>query len=247
MEGLIIFNKPPKLTSNQIVNFFKKKFNVKVGHGGTLDPLANGLLIIGLGRATKDLKFFLVNSKKTYLVTAIIGLKSVTYDIEPVLANETSKFKIDCSSLPSAEKIKEVLKTFHGPILQSPPLFSALKFKGKPLYKLARNSTKNNLSLPQRLVKIYQINFLEYKILKEKDIDKLNLNLKMDNTLGLLKFETIVSSGTYVRSLVNELGEKINCGACLFSLLRKEIEIENKNFYDKYGCSIFNVNQSLSF
>jgi tRNA pseudouridine(55) synthase len=253
MEGLIIFNKPPKLTSTQVVNYFKQKFKIKAGHGGTLDPLANGLLIIGLDKATKDLKFFTTKSKKKYSVTAIIGIKSITYDIEPFINNKeiaegnNKKIKSDCLSLPSAREIKKTLKDFQGVILQSPPLFSAVKFKGTPLYRLAREGKRDNVILPQRLVKVYELTFQEYKILNKKDIASLGLNLESNDNLGLLRFEVIVSSGTYIRSLVNELGEKIKCGACLFSLSRKEIEVEDENFYQKYGCSKFDISQSLTF
>lgn len=197
MEGIVLFNKPVGFTSNQIVEFFKKIANKKVGHGGTLDPLASGLLILGIGRYTKNLNDFLKNSIKTYISEIKLGYISDTFDKEGNIQ------KIE-KPIPSLEKILDTLKLFEGEIKQKPPLYSAIKIKGVPLYKLIRRGI--NVEIPERSVKVYEIKCL--------DFDKIN---------GILKLKLKVSSGFYVRSFANDLGEKLGCGAYLENLIRTEI------------------------
>ncbi len=197
MEGIVLFNKPVGFTSNQIVEFFKKITNKKVGHGGTLDPLASGLLILGIGRYTKNLNDFLKNSIKTYISEIKLGYISDTFDKEGNIQ------KIE-KPIPSLEKILDILKLFEGEIKQKPPLYSAIKIKGVPLYKLIRRGI--NVEIPERSVKVYEIKCL--------DFDKIN---------GILKLKLKVSSGFYVRSFANDLGEKLGCGAYLENLIRTEI------------------------
>jgi tRNA pseudouridine55 synthase len=195
MEGIILFNKPSGYTSYQIVEFFKRKTNKKVGHGGTLDPLAEGLLIIGVGEYTKELTKFLKNSIKEYICTIKLGYISNTYDKEGEII-KTNK------EIPSFEKTKEVLESFKGKILQRPPIYSAIKIKGIPLYKLAREGKK--IDVKEREVEVYDLEVLSFQN------DLLTLRIK-------------VSSGFYVRSFANELGEKSGCGAYLEKLIRTKI------------------------
>lgn len=195
MEGIILFNKPSGYTSYQIVEFFKRKTNKKVGHGGTLDPLAEGLLIIGVGEYTKELTKFLKNSIKEYICTIKLGYISHTYDKEGEII-KTNK------EIPSFEKTKEVLESFKGKILQRPPIYSAIKIKGIPLYKLAREGKK--IDVKEREVEVYDLKVLSFQN------DLLTLRIK-------------VSSGFYVRSFANELGEKLGCGAYLEKLIRTKI------------------------
>jgi tRNA pseudouridine55 synthase len=195
MEGIILFNKPSGYTSYQIVEFFKKKTNKKVGHGGTLDPLAEGLLIIGVGEYTKELTKFLKNSIKEYICTIKLGYISNTYDKEGEII-KTNK------EIPSLEKTKEILESFKGKILQRPPIYSAIKIKGVPLYKLAREGKK--IDVKEREVEVYDLEVLSFQN------DLLTLRIK-------------VSSGFYVRSFANELGEKLGCGAYLEKLIRTKI------------------------
>jgi tRNA pseudouridine55 synthase len=195
MEGIILFNKPSGYTSYQIVEFFKRKTNKKVGHGGTLDPLAEGLLIIGVGEYTKELTKFLKNSIKEYICTIKLGYISNTYDKEGEII-KTNK------EIPSFGKTKEVLESFKGKILQRPPIYSAIKIKGIPLYKLAREGKKINVK--EREVEVYDLEVLSFQN------DLLTLRIK-------------VSSGFYVRSFANELGEKLGCGAYLEKLIRTKI------------------------
>jgi len=195
MEGLVLFNKPSGYTSYQVVEFFKKKTNKKVGHGGTLDPLAEGLLIIGIGEYTKELTKFLRESIKEYICIIKLGYISDTYDKEGKII-ETNK------EIPDFEKIKEILESFKGKILQKPPIYSAIKIKGKPLYKLARKGEKINLK--EREVTVYDLEVLDFQ-------------------RNLLYLRLKVSSGFYVRSFANDLGEKLGCGAYLEKLVRVRI------------------------
>jgi tRNA pseudouridine55 synthase len=195
MEGIILFNKPSGYTSYQIVEFFKRKTNKKVGHGGTLDPLAEGLLIIGVGEYTKELTKFLKNSIKEYICTIKLGYISNTYDKEGEII-KTNK------EIPSFKKTKEILESFKGKILQRPPIYSAIKIKGVPLYKLAREGKK--IDVKEREVEVYDLEVLSFQN------DLLTLRIK-------------VSSGFYVRSFANELGEKLGCGAYLEKLIRTKI------------------------
>jgi len=222
MEGIILFNKPKGYTSYQIVEFFKKRTNKKVGHGGTLDPFAEGLLIIGIGEYTKKLNKFLKESIKTYIAEIILGVKSTTYDKEG--PRTRTEFGMGRDNI-EPEKIKEVVSSFIGEIEQIPPPFSAVKIKGKPAYFLARKGEK--VKLRPRKVKIYEIKILDYN-------------------WPTLKIEVICSSGTYIRSLANDIGEKLGCGGYLNKLKRIKINefmleqaltFENleKNFLEFYA------------
>lgn len=245
MEGLVIFNKPRGVKSTEVVNYFKKKLKTKVGHGGTLDPLATGLLIIGIAEHTKDLKFFLTQSKKTYLVEAILGLISTSYDLEGDLSFGEGK-------LPNIKQVNLILEKFQGESYQLPPLFSAVKIKGLPLYKLARRQkVANDFSLRPRKIKIEEIKLLNYQELFENNFKHLLLNKKDIKgnwrPLAKIKFRTTVSAGTYIRSLVNDLGSELGCGACLSFLERIEICLANENFFKKYGRQVFPLNEALTF
>jgi tRNA pseudouridine55 synthase len=210
MEGIVLFNKPKDYTSYQIVEFFKKKIKKKVGHGGTLDPLAEGLLILGVGEYTKELNKFLKESIKTYVAEIILGARSTTYDREGQLAR--TDFGAGQGNI-ELEKIKEVVGSFIGEIEQIPPPFSAVKIKGKPAYLLARKGKK--IELKPRKVKIYDIKILDYN-------------------WPMLKIEVTCSSGTYIRSLANDIGEKLGCGGYLNDLKRTKI-------------NEFKVEQALTF
>jgi tRNA pseudouridine55 synthase len=210
MEGIVLFNKPKDYTSYEIVEFFKKRTKKKVGHGGTLDPLAEGLLILGVGEYTKELNKFLKESIKTYVAEIILGARSTTYDREGQLAR--TDFGAGQGNI-ELEKIKEVVGSFIGEIEQIPPPFSAVKIKGKPAYLLARKGKK--IELKPRKVKIYDIKILDYN-------------------WPMLKIEVTCSSGTYIRSLANDIGEKLGCGGYLNDLKRTKI-------------NEFKVEQALTF
>lgn len=195
MEGLVLFNKPKGITSADVTNFFKKKTGKKVGHGGTLDPFAEGLLILGIGKYTKKLTKFLKGSRKTYIGEIFLGATSDTYDL-------TGKITKRKALVPTSQEIKETLKEFIGEISQAPPPFSAIKIKGVPAYKFARKGEKPEIK--SRRVKIYDLEFLDLK----------------DN---VLKIKAEVGSGVYIRSLAADLGERLGCGGYLQRLLRTKI------------------------
>jgi tRNA pseudouridine55 synthase len=236
MEGVILFNKPKNYTSYQIVEFFKKRTKKKVGHGGTLDPLAEGLLILGIGEYTKELNKFLKESIKTYIAEIILGARSTTYDREGKITQTNADF-----TQTNADKIKKILSSFIGEIEQIPPPFSAVKIKGKPAYSLARKGKK--VELKPRKVKIYDIKILEITLNNTNSETKQHETFINNNPHKsvldpyksvVLRIEVTCSSGTYIRSLANDIGEKLGCGGYLNDLKRTKI-------------NEFKVEQALTF
>lgn len=195
MKGLLNFYKPIKKTSNEIVEFFKKAYNQKVGHGGTLDPLAEGVLILGFNEYTKDLAE-IKEMEKEYLATLELGKVSETFDAEgPIKTIEVKK-------IPTENEILEVIQKFKGVIEQIPPIYSAVKFQGKPAYEYARQNKFIELKPKKVLV---------------KKIELVNYNYP------LITFNLVVSSGFYVRSFANDFGKVLGTGAYLLKLLRSRV------------------------
>jgi len=193
MDGILIIDKPSGMTSYQVVKKVKKTFNVtKVGHGGTLDPLATGVLPIFLNRATK-LSPFLMNGIKRYRATMKLGIETDTLDRDGKITAESNCIPED------HQRIITTINSFKGTIEQIPPMFSALKYKGTPLYKLARRGI--TLDLKARKVIIHEINVHEI-------------------ILPHITFDVCCSSGTYVRTLCADVGKKLGCGAHLTGLKR---------------------------
>jgi len=196
VDGLLLIDKPLGLSSNQALSKIKFLFSPKkVGHTGTLDPMATGLLPICLGEATK-FSSYLLNADKTYVGLIRLGYKSSTGDKE----GEIIKQEFD--KIPSKSEVKRILKNFIGPIDQLPPMFSALKHKGKPLYLYAREGI--NIPRPKRKILIHEIELLDYQG------DELRLKIKC-------------SKGTYIRTLAEDIGDKLNVGAYLLELNRSGI------------------------
>jgi tRNA pseudouridine55 synthase len=196
VDGLLLIDKPLGLSSNQALSKIKFLFSPKkVGHTGTLDPMATGLLPICLGEATK-FSSYLLNADKTYVGLIRLGYKSSTGDKE----GEIIKQEFD--KIPSKSVVKRILKNFIGPIDQLPPMFSALKHKGKPLYLYAREGI--NIPRPKRKIVIHEIELLDYQG------DELRLKIKC-------------SKGTYIRTLAEDIGDKLNVGAYLLELNRTGI------------------------
>jgi len=192
MNGFILVNKESGVSSNFIVQHIKKKIKAKkVGHLGTLDPLASGLLILAINRATKFSSYFL-ESDKSYDVEVEFGTSTDTDD-------STGNIIYESNNYPSKLSIKNELESFIGESLQVPPFFSALKHKGKPLYKYAREG--EFITKPPR------------KILITK-IDSLDFDSK------ICSFKIYCSKGTYIRSIARDLGERLGCGAHMKSLTR---------------------------
>ena len=209
VDGLLLTDKPLGLSSNQLVSKIKFLFSAKkVGHTGTLDPMATGLLPICLGEATK-FSSYLLNADKTYEALIRLGYKSSTGDME----GEIIKQRID--KMPSLTKIKKLLNEFIGSIEQLPPMYSALKYQGKPLYSYARDGI--DIPRPKRKIKIHTIELLDF------EGDQLRLRIKC-------------SKGTYIRTLAEDIGAQLNVGGYLIGLRRTNIgnfSIENALNIDK--------------
>ncbi len=191
-NGILLLDKPIGYSSNQALQKVKKKLSLKkVGHFGTLDPFADGLLILGIGKGTKLSNIFL-NEDKTYVAEIFLGEEKDTDDLEG-----DTIFK--SSEIVSYEHVISVLKDFEGRIEQVPPKYSALKHNGKPLYDYAREG--NPITKPARQVIIHELKVIEFKFPK-------------------LKLEITCSKGTYVRAIARDLGRKLGIGGHLQSLRR---------------------------
>jgi tRNA pseudouridine55 synthase len=196
-EGqVLLINKPLQWTSFDAVRKIRNAIRIKkVGHAGTLDPLATGLLIICTGKFTKKINEYM-SQEKEYTGTFTLGATTPTYDLE----SEPQNFKpVDQIA---EEQIKEATKQFTGEIMQVPPAHSAIKVDGKRLYELARQGKEVKLE-PRRIV------------IKEFEITDINM--------PVVGFRVVCSTGTYIRSLANDFGEKLGCGAYLSSLCRTRI------------------------
>lgn len=181
MDGIIIINKEKGYTSHDIVKIVKKLFNEKVGHTGTLDPMATGVLPLLVGKATQISKY-LINHDKTYTARLKLGIRTDTSD---VTGNIIETQKIDWSQLEEINII-ETLNKFIGKQQQKPPMYSAIKINGKKLYEYARNG--ENVEVPSREITIYEI--------KLNNIDKLN---------NEIEFKVKCSKGTYIRTLCESI------------------------------------------
>ena len=205
INGLLLIDKPLGFSSNQALSKIKWIFSAKkAGHTGTLDPLATGLLPICFGEATK-FSSHLLNSEKTYEASIKLGWKSSTGDAEGKLTES----KIISISL---DKLEEVLSLFVGLSNQTPPMFSALKHKGQPLYKLAREGVK--IERQQREIKISELKLLSYEN-------------------NIIKFAVSCSKGTYIRTLAEDIANKLGMDGYLIDLRRTKIG--NLNVEDALG------------
>ncbi len=192
MNGFILVNKESGVSSNFVVQQIKKKIRAKkVGHLGTLDPLASGLLILAINRATKFSSYFL-ESDKSYDVEVEFGTSTDTDD-------STGKIIYESNTYPSKLSIKNALQSFIGESLQVPPFYSALKYKGKPLYKYAREGEL--ITKPPRKILITGIESLDFDS-------------------KICSFKIYCSKGTYIRSIARDLGKRLGCGAHMKSLIR---------------------------
>lgn len=194
MQGLLLLNKPQNITSFSAVSTVKRVAQEKrVGHTGTLDPMATGVLPVLLGRATV-LSSLMLDADKKYIATVKLG---VVTDSDDITGNILSEKQVDVTE----ERLNDALKHFSGVIKQKPPMYSAIKKDGVRLYKLAREG--KTAEIPER----------EVEILNIKLLSPLNSNNEF-------KIETHVSKGTYIRSLARDIGEYLGCGATLTSLCR---------------------------
>ena len=197
MNGILIVNKKIGNTSRDAVNEICKIFNTKkAGHCGTLDPMASGVLVICIGKALKMCEL-LTGHDKEYIAGVTLGIETDTLDMDGKILKDEN---VDISD----EKIKEVVSSFRGKYLQEVPKYSSVKVNGRKLYEYARNNIE--VALPKREVEIYDINILDDIIHKN---GKIHFNI-----------ECMVSKGTYIRSLVRDIGSKLGVPAVMSSLIR---------------------------
>jgi tRNA pseudouridine55 synthase len=193
MNGILIINKPAGWTSHDVVNKARRILQEKkIGHTGTLDPLATGVLVLCIGKATRIVRY-LERDDKAYIAELRLGITTDTLDSQGKVL-DTREY-----APPSLERVKEVLASFQGKIRQRPPAFSALKVSGVPSYRLARQgkSPKHD----ERTVTIRSIDLMDFQN-------------------PLMKFSVHCSKGTYVRTICADIGEQLGMGAHLVSLIR---------------------------
>lgn len=219
MDGILIVNKDTGYTSRDVVNIVSKKLNTKkVGHTGTLDPMAKGVLVVCVGKALK-LCELLTTHDKEYIAGITLGIETDTLDMEgKVLSTEDVDIQED--------KIKKVVCSFKGSYMQEVPKYSAVKVNGRKLYEYARNNI--DVKLPSKMVNIYDIEILD--------------DVFYENGKIYFNIRTVVSKGTYIRSLVRDIGIKLGVPAVMNSLVRTRLgdfsvdnaysieDIKNDNF-----------------
>lgn len=220
MDGVLVVNKESNCTSRDVVNTLCKHFNTKkIGHTGTLDPIATGVLVVCINSCTKLVEL-LTSTYKEYEAELIFGIKTDTYDI-------TGKILEEKDSIIDEKNIIDALNKMKGKYIQEVPIYSAVKVNGKKLYEYARNNI--NIELPKREVDIKELELL---------------SIRYENNKTIIKIKTLVSKGTYIRSLINDIASSLNTIACMSKLNRtKQGEF---NIEDSYKLDdILNGNYKL--
>lgn len=193
LDGILVINKPAGITSHDVVDFIRRKFNIKaVGHAGTLDPMATGVLVMLLGKATKLSNTF-TSDDKEYIAKVFFGKKTDTQDASGRVIEEKD------INILAIEDIKKALYNFKGEIEQIPPMVSAIKYKGKKLYQLARSG--KIVERQPRKIKISDIEILDFKFPE-------------------LTFKIRCSKGTYVRTLCEDIGKALGVPSHMSGLVR---------------------------
>lgn len=199
IEGIVLVDKPSGPTSHDVVAKMRKLFNTrKVGHAGTLDPMATGMLVIGVGRATRLLGFFTAHEKE-YLGTVCLGVTTTTDDAQGEVLKTTSTAQI------TESMILEIVREFRGPIMQQPSAVSAIKIDGKRAY--ARVRAGEEVDIPLRNVIIHDLEILN--ITRNEVADTFEVELRV-----------VCSAGTYIRALARDIGNKLGVGGHLTALRR---------------------------
>jgi len=201
---IIPINKPAGITSHTVVNRLRKFYGIKkIGHAGTLDPFATGVLILLVGRESTKRSDEFMKQDKIYRTKLKLGYISDTYDKDGVIQ------EYNVQKVPTRSEIESITESFIGEISQIPPMYSAIKINGKKMYELARKG--QTIDIPPRLINIYNIDILDY-------------------TYPYLTLDIACSSGTYIRSLGYDIGMKLGIGAYLEELERSqsgEFNIDN--------------------
>jgi tRNA pseudouridine55 synthase len=196
MDGILNINKPQDMTSFGVVAAVKRITRERhIGHAGTLDPLATGVLPVCLGQATRVIQY-LFNETKIYRAEVELGVTTDTYDTTGRV------LRVGESSGISREMVEATLEHFRGNILQTPPMFSAVKHQGRPLYKLARSGIE--VERKPRPAQIFRLEIIDWQP-------------------PVVTLEIVCGKGTYIRSLANDLGEALGCGANMKSLVRSMV------------------------
>ena len=224
MDGVLLLNKPVDYTSRDLVNKMSKKFNEKkAGHTGTLDPFATGLMLLTFGKATK-ISTFLEAREKTYVAELTLGITTSSLDTEGEVV------EVKEVNLPSRDELDKIFSSFVGEIDQIPPMHSAIKVNGEPLYMKARRGEV--IERKPRRVTIYS-------------------NKILSITNNKILFEVTCSKGTYIRSLGRDIADKIGCGGHLSLLTRTKIGNytlhEAKNIDDVEISDLITISDALSF
>ncbi len=210
MDGIINILKPPGMTSHDVVAYIRKLTGIKkVGHTGTLDPLAVGVLPICLGKATKASNY-IANGTKTYRTELKLGIITATGDAEGNVISQCD-WNTHVNKHKFYSTIDRIVKEFVGQSTQIPPMYSAVKVQGKKLYELARSGQQ--VERKPRKIEIYDIKVIDYS-----------------SDDGTILFDVTCSKGTYIRVLCEDIGKKIGCGAYMTYLIRTEVSrfnIEN--------------------
>lgn len=227
MNGILLINKESGLTSRDVVNKVVKKFNTKkVGHTGTLDPLATGVLVVCVGKATK-LVNMLTSTKKQYIAEVTLGVETDTLDI-------TGKFLKEKKVDVKKDEVVQVLNSFQGKYMQEVPSYSAVKINGKKLYEYARENIE--VTLPKREVEIEDISLIDDLYIKDDRI--------------CFRFICTVSKGTYIRSLIRDICVKLNVIGCMSNLTRTKqgnFAIETTKLIDEIKkTDLINIQDALN-
>lgn len=193
MTGILNIDKPSGMTSFQVVALVKRLSGERrVGHAGTLDPIATGVLPVCIGQATRVIEF-LSEARKTYLAEIELGIATDTYDISGQVTQRGDTSTID------RERLESALNSFRGLIRQTPPMYSAVKHQGKPLYELARAGITVERKI--RTAEVYSLELIDWQS-------------------PVVTIEVVCSKGTYIRSIAHDLGQSLGCGASMRSLAR---------------------------
>ncbi|MFC1711653.1 tRNA pseudouridine(55) synthase TruB [Patescibacteria group bacterium] len=206
MEKILVVDKPIGKTSHDMVALYRKKLGIKkIGHAGTLDPFASGVLILLIGKATKRFEEFM-DLEKEYEMEIELGWSTDTLDLTGKIVKKLSSQEISNIKL-TEEKIKKAVLSFKGEYIQDVPIFSAVKLRGKPLYKYARKGIRT--IIPKRKVNIYKIKLVSIKLNQVK--------------YPKVKINVVCSTGTYLRSLALDIGECLNIPSTAVALKRLRV------------------------
>lgn len=242
MNEVICINKPLGLTSYDVIRKLKSKYpNEKIGHAGTLDPLATGVLICLVGKANKNQNEYM-NVDKEYEFDVLFGFNTDTYDVLGLVLDQK-----EYSPEAVKMKLENMIHSLVGKQIQKVPLFSAVKIRGKPLYRWYLNNKINEITIPEREIEIKDIDIIETRITEKENLHKEIVDVintvktgfrqkevleswskVFDNNATqeqflIAKLKAVVSKGTYVREIANKLGNILQCNACTITIKRTRV------------------------